>query len=297
MTDQLTVAVTAFESRKYRSMGDLRTHLESELAQAKAGGSQVVVLPELLCMGLLWTDAGAELIDNRQVGAFYRRVLTPLLPEYLSLLRLLASAYQMTLVGASYWHEEAGKGRNSAFVVRPDGEVLRQDKLHMTRGERAIATEGGSSVLSFDVEGTKCALYICYDVQFPEVARHLVDHAGIEVLFVPSLTEARGSWRIWHSAHARAIENQLYVCVSPLVGPLDIPCDYKASLEGRAFISCPIDNRLQVLDGTYACNEAGQSMVIATLDLLKLRASRSKSEIRQLADRRLDLYRCMSFMN
>jgi predicted amidohydrolase len=133
-------------------------------------------------------------------------------------------------------------------------------------------------------------LVICYDVQFPELTRHLVAD-GIEILLVPSLTTERGYWRVRHGAHARAVENQIYVCVSPIVGDLGIPVDYPVRGVGGAFVACPIDNRFNIDDGTYARTAMNsESLLHVSLDLARLRLSRAKSEIRQLTDRRPDLY-------
>jgi predicted amidohydrolase len=71
----------------------------------------------------------------------------------------------------------------------------------------------------------------CYDVQFPELKRYLVTE-GIEVLLVPSLTAERGYWRVLHAAHAIAVDNQIYVCVSPFFGDLGTPTDYPVVATG-----------------------------------------------------------------
>jgi predicted amidohydrolase len=289
VSEELKVSIASLGTRKYPTLAGFGEHVGTLAAEAHAAGSSVLLLPELACTGLLWTDAEAANVDNKKVGAFYRRVLTPMLHDYQRVLSALARKHAITIAGASFWHEENGVGRNSAFVFRPDGEIIRQDKLHMTRAERAISTQGGDRLLTFDLDGVKCAIFVCYDVQFPEVTQYLV-HKGVEVLFVPSLTDARGTWRVWHSAHARALENQMYVCVSTLVGPLDIPSDYKSQLSGRAFVACPIDNRFKIEDGTYALGGDGEDLLTTTLNLETLRAAREKAEIRQLADRRPELY-------
>jgi predicted amidohydrolase len=289
VTNELKVSIASFGTRRYPTLAAFGEHVRELVADAKQKDSTAILLPELTCIGLLWTDPAAKTIDNKAVADFYRRVLTPLLPEYCRVLSDIAKQEQITIIGASYWHEEDGVGRNSAFVFRPTGETLRQDKMHMTRAERAIKTTGGDALMPFELDGVKCGLFVCYDVQYPELTQYLVK-SGIEVLFVPSLTDDRGTWRVWHSAHARAIENQLYVCVSTLVGPLDIPVDYQTTANGRAFVACPIDNRFKVVDGTYAVGDEGEDLLSATLNLETLRASREKAEVRQLSDRRPELY-------
>ncbi|MBC8751689.1 MULTISPECIES: nitrilase-related carbon-nitrogen hydrolase [Paraburkholderia] len=289
MSALLPVSIASFGTRRYPTLAALGNHVETLARQAASAGSRILLLPELVSTGLLWTDPDASRVDNAGVGAFYRKVLTPMFGAYKQMMSALAGKHGLAIAGASFWHEEDGVARNSAFVFMPDGEILRQDKLHMTRGERAIQTHGGDALMSFDVWGVKCGLFVCYDVQFPELTQYLV-REGVEVLLVPSLTEDRGTWRVWHSAHARALENQMFVCVSTLVGPMDIPNDYTSLLTGRAFVACPIDNRFKIGDGTYAVGAEGEDLLNATLDLEVLRLSRSRAEVRQLTDRRPDLY-------
>ena len=61
---------------------------------------------------------------------------------------------------------------------------------------------------------------ICYDSEFPELARHLVDQ-GAFLLFVPFCTDERqGYLRVRYCCQARAVENQCYVVISGNVGNL-----------------------------------------------------------------------------
>lgn len=296
MSDNLKVSVSVFRIQHYKAFAKFAEHVERFVKEAKAAGSRVLVLPEFLAMGLLWTSQEAAEVDNARVSDFYRKVFNPMLPDFQGLMSGLASKYEIYLVGGTFWHEEEGKGVNSAFVFKPDGSSLRQDKIHLTRGERAIKSSGGETLNSFEIDGVKCGLFVCYDVQYPELTQVLVAK-GIEVLFVPTLTEKRGSWRSWYSAHARALENQIYVCVSPLVGDLGIPNDYPVSGTGEAFIACPIDNRMNVEDGTYAVSdlaEGEEGLIHADLNLATLRLSRERGEVRHLKDRRPDIYKVLS---
>ena len=108
---------------------------------------------------------------------------------------------------------------------------------------------------------------------------------------VRQLTDERGVWRIRHAAYARAVENQMFVCVSPVVGDLGIPVERPLHACGGAFVACPIDNRFAIDDGTLArAEENVESVLHARLDLALLRKSRERSEITHLNDRRSELY-------
>ena len=290
MIAAIRVSVATMAIRRYPDMAAFRSHIDMLAGQAAGSGSRLLLLPELACIGLLWGDSLASTTTVPDVADLYRRQLTPLLSSYCEALQDVAIRHRITVAGASFWHEEDGKGLNSAFIAAPDGTLLQQNKLHPTRPEQAIGTVGGKDLAVFEIDGVRMGMVICYDVQFPELSRHLVAE-GIEVLLVPSLTTDRGYWRVRHSAHARAVENQIYVCVSPNVGNLGIPTDHPVQGVGGAFVACPIDNRFNVDDGTYARAEANvESLLDVTLDLARLRLSRTRSEIRQLADRRPALY-------
>jgi predicted amidohydrolase len=271
-------------------MPDFQAHIAGLAHEAAAAGSALLLLPELTCLGLLWGDAHAAETTVAGVAELYRRRLTPLFGAYQSCLSGIAHRHDIVIAGASFWHEEGGRGLNTGFVAFPDGTLLRQDKIHPTRPEQAIGTSGGEAIAAFDLGGVRMGMAICYDVQFPELARHLVAEE-IDVLLVPSLTTERGYWRVRHAAHARAVENQIYVCVSPIFGDLGIPSDYPVVATGGAMVACPIDNRFGIADGTYArVNTDEEGLLDVTLDLARLRLSRERSEIRQRADRRPDFY-------
>jgi len=290
MSTALAVSVAAVGIRRYANLNACADHLAALATEAAAAGSVLLVLPELLGTQLLWTDVQAAATDTAHVAALYRRVLTPLLPAYREMLTSLAVSSRITIAGASFWHERDGHGVNTGFWCRPDGTILTQDKLHPTRPERAIDTVGGNALMLGEIEGTKVGMLICYDVQFPEAARVLVD-AGAEVLLIPSLTDARGYWRVRHCAHARAIENQMFVCVAPLLGNLGIPLDRPVQCHGAALIACPIDNRFEIEDGTLAEQlYDAEGLLHAVLDLDMLRRARANAEIMQLKDRRPELY-------
>jgi predicted amidohydrolase len=290
MTSVLTVSVATLGIRRYDTFAQFRNHMELIVREAAEAGSRLLLLPELACVGLLWMDEQASETRVPQVSALYRRALTPRFGEYKRVLSQLAMQYKITIAGASFWLEQGGQGANVGFFFKSDGTIVEQLKLHPTLGERAIYTVGGSEIKVCEVDGVRVGMLICYDIQFPEVTRFLVD-AGVEVLLVPSLTDERGVWRVHHCAHARAVENQLFVCVSPLIGDLGIPVDRPVHGRGAAFIACPIDNRFKIQDGTLARAAPDvESILHSSLDLELLRKSRARSEITQLADRRPDLY-------
>jgi predicted amidohydrolase len=136
------------------------------------------------------------------------------------------------------------------------------------------------------------AVLICADIEFPEVARHLA-LAGVEIVLCPSLTwNRRGASRVRYGAHARAMENQVYVVVAPLVGSCGIPRDGAIHGTGTALVASPIDRLFGFNDGVVVDHDdtGREGVVFADLDLGLIAASRADPEPPGLANIRPDLY-------
>ena len=108
---------------------------------------------------------------------------------------------------------------------------------------------GGEQAAAILTDCGPIGVMICYDSEFPELARHLVDQGAL-MLFVPFCTDVRqGYLRVRYCSQARAVENQCYVITSGNVGNLpgvnnfDIqyaqsgiftPCDFPFPPDGIA---------------------------------------------------------------
>jgi predicted amidohydrolase len=101
----------------------------------------------------------------------------------------------------------------------PDGVIDYQDKLMMTRFEKEQwLIKSGQELKCFDTEYGKMAINICYDSEFPLLARKQVE-AGCVLILVPSCTDTvAGYHRVKIGCQARALENQCYVVQASLVG-------------------------------------------------------------------------------
>lgn len=290
MRSDFNVSIAAMPIVHYKSVKAFGEHVDRYATEAVEKGSELLLLPELSCIGLLWGERDVNSITNAQIGEFYRRGLNKHLPAYREALATIAARRGIWLVGASFWHERGVQGRNTGFMVAPDGSIEELDKLHPTRPEQVIGTVGGMELRAFRVNDVQVGMLICYDSQFPELGRVLLNQ-GIEVLLVPSLTSERGYWRVRYAAQARAQENQIYVCVSPLIGRLEVPIDYPSNCAGHSYVTCPIDDKFGIDNGLFASSEMNKEELLhVTLDLELLRLSRAKGEIRNVKDRRTDIF-------
>jgi predicted amidohydrolase len=108
---------------------------------------------------------------------------------------------------------------NVARVVSPKGRIGEQRKLMMTRFERERwHVAGGREVNVFRTRLGTFGVAICYDAEFPLIARAMSE-AGATAILVPSCTDSlHGYYRVRVAAQARALENQCYVVHAPTVG-------------------------------------------------------------------------------
>ena len=193
---------------------------ERWVAEAAGAGARLLVFPEYGAMELAALDPAtmgdlAASIDS----------VSALLPKVDSLHGELAARYGVHILAASAPRRDGdGRARNAARLFAPNGKSATQDKLVMTRFEREswhISSghiSSGAPLRLFETALGKIGVVICYDSEFPLLARALVE-AGAEVLLVPSCTDsAHGYWRVRIGAQARALEGQCYTVHSPTVG-------------------------------------------------------------------------------
>ncbi len=183
------------------------------------------------------------------------------------------------LAGSAPTRLTNGQFVNRANLFNPKGEAAFQQKHMMTRFEsehRGISP--GSGLCVFDIGVTKIGVAICYDSEFPLIARAHAE-AGAEILLAPSCTDTlAGYYRVRHACAARALENQIYAIQSPTVG--DAP--WLAALEtniGAAGFFAPPEKSFPP-DGVLALGAMNAAYwVYATLDLDLLAEVRKDGEV------------------
>jgi predicted amidohydrolase len=166
---------------------------------------------------------------------------------------------------------DGDKYYNRFYFVKPDGSVAVYNKRHLFTysGEHEHYQKGnGRTVVEW--RGVRILLQVCYDLRFPVFSRNHKDYDL--ALYVASWPESRRM--VWDILlKARAIENQCYVAGVNRVGD-DQKCHYNG---GTAIIS-PYGNVVS----DAADNET--YVVVATLDMEKLKAFREKFPVLDDAD-------------
>lgn len=278
--DRIRVASLQYLIRPIRSWEEFRDQVTSLVETAADYGCKLVVFPEYFTVQLL-TLGNVRRPMPEQVRDLARQA-----PRVNWLLGELARSSGMYIVGGTVpvLGADGETVHNVSHIIGPSGECSTQGKLQMTRFEREEWDVSPSEQLRvFDTAFGRMAVAICYDVEFPEVARAAARN-GASILVVPSCTDDRqGFLRVRYCAHARAIENQMYVIHSCTVGSLPMVPAVHLNY-GQASILTPSDFSF-ARDGILAEGNINQEMmVIAELDLRTIHESRTRGTVLPLHD-------------
>ncbi|MDP2903020.1 MAG: carbon-nitrogen hydrolase family protein [Methylovulum sp.] len=205
---------------------------------AAAQDAKILLFPEYATMELA-SLFGKEVYSSlsKQLAA-----MQSLLDDYLALFQGLAQEHQCIIQAGTFPVTTASETfHNRAYLFMPDGRFDYQDKLMMTRFENEQwLIQSGDELKVFDTAYGKIAVNICYDSEFPLLARQQVS-AGANLILVPSCTDTlAGYHRVKIGCQARALENQCYVVQSCLVG--NAPWSEAVDVNiGAAAIYTPVD--------------------------------------------------------
>jgi predicted amidohydrolase/GNAT superfamily N-acetyltransferase len=281
---RVRVCAAQYQMRRISSWEEFEHQVDFFAHTADEYHSHFLLFPELFTVQLFSTMPPR--LESRE--AMSR--LADLTPRYIELMRDMAQTYGLHIVGGSQPVRTEKGLRNVAHLITPRGNVYTQDKLHVTPAEREeYGIQPGEGLRVFDTGLARVAILVCYDVEFPELAR-LLTLAGAEVLLVPySTDERRGYLRVRYSAQARAVENIVFVAMAGNVGNLPQVDSFLINY-GQAAVLTPSDFAFPV-DGIAACGEPNsETVVIADLDLATLDLQREVGTVRPLRALRPDLY-------
>lgn len=254
-------------------------HLQGLCAEAVGQGAQLLLLPEyagLVLSGQLPPEQRGDL-QASIVG------IQPLIEPWLALCEGIARRWGVYLQpGSAPVLDEDGRYRNRAWLLGPEGLLGYQDKLMMTRFEREqwdIAPGQGLRV--FDTALGRLGILICYDNEFPLLARNLAER-GADLILAPSCTDTlAGYHRVRIGAQARALENQIAVLQSPTVGlaPWSPALDENV---GKAGLFVPPDHGMPgdgVLAESESSMQAASHWLVCDIDLEDVRRVRLEGQV------------------
>lgn len=284
--DWVRLATVQFQTRAVKNFEEFLHNVEYFVDVVSDSKADFVVFPELFTLQLLAFEA--EKLGPVEAIAAVTRHTQP----FIDAMRQMAIAYNINIIGGSH-PSRVGNGdiRNVAYVFLRDGTVHAQEKLHPTPNERNWwGIKGGEEIRAIDTDCGPIGVLVCYDAEFPELARRLADE-GARILFVPFCTDSRQAYlRVRYCSQARAIENQCFVVLAGNVGNLP-NVDNMDVQYAQSCILTPCDFPF-ARDGVAAeCSENVETVAITDLDLFDLAWARREGTVRNLRDRRFDLYR------
>lgn len=243
---------------------------------AVANGANILLFPEYGSMEL------ASLFEKDIYTSLEKQLaaLQTLHEAFVDLYRTLAQQNRIIIQAGTFPVQiDNGEYRNRAYLFLSDGSYDYQEKLQMTRFENEQwLIHSGDEIKVFDTELGKIAINVCYDSEFPIIARKQAE-AGAVLILAPSCTDTvAGYHRVKIGCQARALENQCYVVQSPTVGlaPWSEAVDVNV---GAAAIYTPVDYGFPD-NGILAVGELNAAQwVYADLDLDKVATVRATGQV------------------
>lgn len=259
----MKVSVVQFSMRQRSTSEDFWTDVTRLLDQSIQEQSRLVIFPEYCCLPLiaLHTATDETFSDGLRTWAKEKSAV------YLETWRSLANRYKINICLGSFPVFEGENLLNRAVLCTAEGQTITQDKIHLTRFECEDwqVNAGERRIKVFNLDGFRCAIFTCFDVEFPELSA-AVAQAAVDVLIVPSCTDSwHGYWRVRHCASARATELQAFSAMSTCIqGDSRFP-DI-AEHQGAAAIFSPCDVPF-TFDGVMTCGGTQESCLL-TAELL-----------------------------
>ena len=212
----MKIATAAYPLDVFGSWAEYEDKIARWVGEAAGQGADLLVFPEYGAMELA-TLAGPEVAGDLEKSLF---AVSDRLQDADDLHLKLAAEHGVHIVAASGPAATQTRPVNRARLIAPTGQVGVQDKQIMTRFEAEIwDVIPGNALQVFDTALGKIGVLICYDSEFPLLARALKD---CDIICVPSVTETlSGYWRVRIGSMARALENQCITAMSSVVGDAD----------------------------------------------------------------------------
>ncbi len=257
--DSLNIAVAQFGFIDGEKKDNLNKALHY-MVRAAAEGADIVILPEMFLTGFPVEIPMAQLAETMPGD---------------SMLKLQESAVKNGIAVAGSmpeWDENSKTSFNTCFYINRGGKLLgKYRKIQLFNREKNYVSAGNSLTVVED-GGIRYGLLICYDLEFPEIARTLAE-GGAQVLLVPSANME--PYGLFHRlfTQARAIENHQFVAYCNRTG------------QNRFFTFCGgscLANPFGEIVADLA-QEEGLMMATARLDLI----SQSKELYNYLDERKV----------
>lgn len=212
----MKIATAAYPMDPLQDWAAYREKLTAWVGEAAGQGAELLLFPEYGAMEIAMLDGPAAAADLE--GSVH--AVSRWLAQVDELHSDLAAKHGVHICAASapVFDDRLGpRPVNRARLFTPQGGCGVQDKQIMTRFEREEwDVVPGGPLTVFDTALGRIGILICYDCEFPLLARAMSD---AELILAPSCTEAHAGYsRVRIGAMARALENQCVTAMASTVG-------------------------------------------------------------------------------
>ncbi len=146
---------------------------EQMLYRAADAGSKFICLPEYFALP-------TSLEDNKQIEKIAEETYEPAV----QLLKRVSKKVDAYIVGGTLFEKFREKDYNTCLFLK-HGKILgKYRKMHLTKWEKNVGLNVGSTFRVFETEFCKAGILICADVFYPRTVRKLAS-LGAEVIFLP----------------------------------------------------------------------------------------------------------------
>ncbi|MEO5789421.1 MAG: bifunctional GNAT family N-acetyltransferase/carbon-nitrogen hydrolase family protein [Gelidibacter sp.] len=277
------LGLVQWQMRLYKDMDEMMQQAEFFIDSVSGYRSDFALFPEFFNAPLM---AGTNHLSTAEAI----RELAKHTEEMVQRFSKLAISYNINIITGSMPEMVDNKLYNVGYLCRRDGSTERFEKLHITPDEAKVwGMVGGKKLQTFDTDCGKIGVLICYDVEFPELSRILADE-GMDILFVPFLTDTQNGFsRVRHCAQARAIENECYVAIAGSVG--NLPNVENMDIQyAQSMVFTPCDFAFPTNGIKAEATPNAEMILIADVDIDLLRELNQFGSVRNLKDRRTDLF-------
>ncbi len=277
------VSAVQWQMRPFAGLDDLLQQIEFFVDTVSGYNVDLLLFPEMFNAPLLAHY-------DQQNPSLAMRSLAGLTDALRDAVLQMAMKYNTNIVTGSLPVYQDEKLRNVSFLCRRDGTWDAQAKLHITPDEAEWwGFQGGDALRVFETDVGRVGILVCFDVEFPELARLLTDR-GIRILLVPYWTDTKNAYlRVRRCAQARAIENECYVVITGSVG--NLPKVENMDIQySQSAIFTPSDFAFPHDAVAAEATPNTEMTLLADLDLDLLKEIRKHGSVRNLESRRKDLY-------
>jgi N-carbamoylputrescine amidase len=188
-------------------------------------------------------------------------------------------------LAAGIAEREGNRLYNSSVLIGPDGYVGKYRKLHLWNREKLFFEPGDLGLPVFHTPIGRLAMYVCYDMWFPELTR-IYALQGVDLIlnvtnWVSSANEERDSRVTEAVCVAQAHLSSVFIAAADRIG-----VEREQPFLGRSMIVAPTG---EVVAGPASFDR--EEIITAECNLGEARTRKRKTQLNHLVlDRRTDVY-------